>query len=334
MKGRVIHPDRIEQVQIAVTDEPYEEIEAKVLADWENERKTSGSIYFGSPGWTDITSRGRDVTDEILIEVEETLNAEVDQESSANGRSNVRESWVGLLRAMVIAVRANPEKERRPFFLPRGLAGDSLRHPGFDGGRYPIYYGDFVTLMRLGYVHDLRDGTYDVTSEGFSFFDQGNKPDTMHTMRHNEQEKPPVFLVHGRDRRRHEVVLTVTRIWGSEPIVLEDSGGYGGTIIENFERETSEVAYAIVLLTGDDEGRLRGEMELKSRARQNVIFELGYFFGKLGRKRVAVLIESKIERPTDIDGLRYIALDDRNGWKIDLAKAMREAGLEVDLNRV
>jgi Predicted nucleotide-binding protein containing TIR -like domain len=70
------------------------------------------------------------------------------------------------------------------------------------------------------------------------------------------------------------------------------------------------------------------------RARQNVVFELGFFVGKLGRERVTVLYESGVERPSDIDGLAYIALDEAGGWKLQLIREMRAAGMDIDLNRL
>jgi predicted nucleotide-binding protein len=87
-------------------------------------------------------------------------------------------------------------------------------------------------------------------------------------------------------------------------------------------------------MTPDDVGCLKSEKEnLQARARQNVIFELGYFMGKLGRKNVCALLKDNIERPSDSDGIIYIALDPNDGWKILVAKELKEAGLKVDLNR-
>jgi predicted nucleotide-binding protein len=147
--------------------------------------------------------------------------------------------------------------------------------------------------------------------------------------------KPAIFLVHGRDEgAKHGVARFIRDITGLEPIVLADQPNLGQTVIEKFERHASKVSYAIVLLTGDDEGRLRNTRPMKPRARQNVILELGWFAGKLGRQKVAMLYETGVELPSDIAGILYAELDAGEGWKIKLAREMKAAGLPVDMNKV
>jgi predicted nucleotide-binding protein len=90
-----------------------------------------------------------------------------------------------------------------------------------------------------------------------------------------------------------------------------------------------------VLLTGDDEARQRGaEQELRLRARQNVILELGFFVGALGRQRVVLLYEEGVELPSDISGVLYLPLDEAGAWKTRLAREMLEAGVRVDAEAV
>ncbi len=120
-----------------------------------------------------------------------------------------------------------------------------------------------------------------------------------------EDSKPKVFIVHGSDEiTKTQAEALIPRI-GMEPIVLHRRPDQGQTIIEKFEGE-SDVSFAIVLLTPDDEGRKKGEPNLRSRARQNVVFELGYFFAKLGREKVICITKGDIERPSDIDGIIYM----------------------------
>jgi hypothetical protein len=102
----------------------------------------------------------------------------------------------------------------------------------------------------------------------------------------------------------------------------------------NERRTAAGAQYAVVLLTADEEARPRGTDSWELRARPNVSFELGFFFGKLGRALVAVLYESGVEKPSDIDGLVYIGLDEAGAWKIELYREMRAAGLDADLNRL
>lgn len=74
--------------------------------------------------------------------------------------------------------------------------------------------------------------------------------------------------------------------------------------------------------------------EEQARARQNVVFEHGYLIGKLGRQKVTALIKEKVETPGDILGVVYISMDKARAWKTELAREMKTAGLEVDMNKL
>ncbi|MET9211790.1 MULTISPECIES: nucleotide-binding protein [Mycobacteriales] len=141
-----------------------------------------------------------------------------------------------------------------------------------------------------------------------------------------------VFIVHGHDDvRKLEVATLVRDLTGVKPTILSEYPNQGDTIIEKFERAANEAAYAIVIASSDDVGAAKGAADKPApRARQNVILELGYFIGKLGRSRVAFLVESGIERPSDTDGIVYISLDPHGGWKLPLAKELNSAGVVVD----
>lgn len=92
----------------------------------------------------------------------------------------------------------------------------------------------------------------------------------------------------------------------------------------------------MILLTGDDRGGL-GEVDSASyrpRARQNVVLELGYFLGRLGRRHVCVLHEPGVEIPSDYDGVVYVPLDPGGAWQLRLAKEMKATAFkDIDLNR-
>ena len=87
-------------------------------------------------------------------------------------------------------------------------------------------------------------------------------------------------------------------------------------------------------MTDDDEGKLKTELDLKSRARQNVVLELGYFIGKLGRDRVLPLHTEGVELPSDIHGLLYVPIDKADTWKFALVKELKAAGYSVDANSI
>jgi predicted nucleotide-binding protein len=118
------------------------------------------------------------------------------------------------------------------------------------------------------------------------------------------------------------------------PIILHEQTNEGKTIIEKFE-DYADVNFAIVLMTPDDLCCLVDNENVKSyRARQNVIFELGYFIGKLGRKNVAAIVKGEVDIPTDISGVVYIGMDNQDAWKMLLAKEIKAAGFNIDLNRL
>lgn len=139
-----------------------------------------------------------------------------------------------------------------------------------------------------------------------------------------------IFVVHGRDVDAvNELKVQVHAITGIMPQILADQPGQGDTIIEKFERHANASHYAIVLLTPDDEGRLAGVGQPQPRARQNVILELGYFFGKLGRKRV-VVINKGVEQPSDVHGLNYIAYG-TSTWIEELRRELKAAGFVIQV---
>jgi len=153
--------------------------------------------------------------------------------------------------------------------------------------------------------------------------------------RHEEASVRRVFVVHGRNLPALDRVVRLLRDLDLDPVVLREQPNQGRTIIEKVEAHT-DVAYAIVLMTGDDVGRLAGATvaEDRLRARQNVVLELGFFIGRLSRKMVAALVEPEVEIPSDIDGVLYIPFDAGDVWRLLLAKEMKAAGLPVDLNRL
>jgi predicted nucleotide-binding protein len=116
--------------------------------------------------------------------------------------------------------------------------------------------------------------------------------------------------------------------------VLHEHPNAGRTILEKFEDHATNASFAVVLLTGDDEDSIRASSSTHLRGRQNVIFELGFFFGNLGRRRVVVLIEENVEKPSDIDGLVYITFDQAGGWKSALARELEAASIPVDRSRM
>jgi len=151
-----------------------------------------------------------------------------------------------------------------------------------------------------------------------------------------QQRKPNdqcVFILHGRDPARDQLTAFLMRL-ELKPVILEEQDHAGRTILEQLETHVRRACYAIALLTGDDEGYLASKPELKKpRARQNVILELGYCMGVLGRQRIAVLYRDGVELPSDLHGLLYIPFTKIADVRLQLVQSMKHAGLEIDANK-
>jgi predicted nucleotide-binding protein len=142
-----------------------------------------------------------------------------------------------------------------------------------------------------------------------------------------------VFIVHGHDNaRKFELASWLQNITGEQPVILHQQPNGGQVLIEKLEEHGGGAGFAVVLLTGDDVGRAKDfdPSDDQARARQNVVFEMGFFFGLIGRSRVAVLYEPEVELPGDINGLVYTELDAAGGWKPKLASELDRAGIRVD----
>lgn len=144
-----------------------------------------------------------------------------------------------------------------------------------------------------------------------------------------------VFIVHGHNDSYREAVARFIERLRLEPIILHEQTDQGKTIIEKF-LHYSDVSFAIILLTGDDRGGPKSVVceDQKIRPRQNVVFELGFFIGKLGREFVCPLYEDGVELPSDYVGVTYVPLDHGGVWKMQLARELKSAGLPVDMNDV
>lgn len=142
-----------------------------------------------------------------------------------------------------------------------------------------------------------------------------------------------VFLVHGHDELAiHETARFLEKL-KLEVVILREQPNKGRTIIEKIH-DYSDVAFAVVLLTPDDRGgTAKSEYaNQKPRARQNVILELGFFLGVLSRNRVCVLYHQGVEIPSDYSGVLFVEVDNSGAWKMLLAKEMKAAELQIDMN--
>jgi len=178
-----------------------------------------------------------------------------------------------------------------------------------------------------------------------------------------------IFIVHGSDHKSVNELKTMLKEFGLDPLVLHEQASGGLTLAEKLEKYAGKVGFAFVILTPDDVGGQRDEIRKKlgadtaetgsvmasivsflrrritvvgpeiidnilevfePRARQNVIFEMGYFWGMLERKRVCCLLKGNVEKPSDIDGIVYVPFKESvNEAKSMIEKELTEAKYEI-----
>lgn len=135
--------------------------------------------------------------------------------------------------------------------------------------------------------------------------------------------RPRIFIVHGHDS---DALIQLCSLIKDDfrlppPIVLREQASRGKTLIEKIEDEAPNIDLVIVLLTPDDRVIAANGTEVHRQARQNVIFELGYFMGLIGRAhgRIILLHKDNVQIPSDIQGI----------LTIDISKGLESAAQEI-----
>lgn len=219
-----------------------------------------------------------------------------------------------------------------------------------DAERHFVRYDNEQDLEYLNIsLQDLKRNLWRLQEEGYlkSGTVPGNSVATLRLIEEMElQENKPVvvkestipmtdsrkvFLVHGHDQAMESQVARFLEKLKLIPIILHEQANQGKTIIEKFEKHSADVRFAVVLLSPDDVGAVK-DGSPSARARQNVILELGYFIGKLGRDRVCALHAGNVELPSDLLGVLWVPFDP--AWQLTLARELKAAGIEVDLNDI
>ncbi len=164
-----------------------------------------------------------------------------------------------------------------------------------------------------------------------------NQEKTPDTRKRKSSMKNRIFIVHGHnDKMKFEMARSIEKM-GLKSIILHEQPNGGRTIIEKFT-DYSDVGFAVVLLSPDDLGYKSNSKpeSAQFRARQNVILELGYFLGKLGRNHVVVFYmpEKNFEMPSDFSGVLYIPFDEAGKWQFDLVRELKSCGYTIDANKL
>lgn len=159
---------------------------------------------------------------------------------------------------------------------------------------------------------------------------QNQSSDTTIEIDKDAQRK--VFVVHGHDDLAKTQMARFIEKAGLEPIILHEQVSSGMTIVEKIELYNG-VGFAVILYTPCDfGGSNKSDATPHPRARQNVVFEHGYFLGHLGRSKVSAFVKGEIETPNDISGVVYTSLDDAGAWKMSLLKELKAAGYSVNVD--
>ena len=144
----------------------------------------------------------------------------------------------------------------------------------------------------------------------------------------NKFDKSKIFIVHGHDGELKEKVARMIEKQGISAIILSEQANLGSTIIEKIEMN-SDVGAAICLFTADDVCKMDNGI-LKNRARQNVVFEAGYFIAKLGRTNVVIIANKDIDMPSDLSGVVY---SNHATWELEVLRELKGMGFRIDMNK-
>jgi predicted nucleotide-binding protein len=160
--------------------------------------------------------------------------------------------------------------------------------------------------------------------------------------RTSREQNTSVFVVHGHNADALSKLEECLAILGITAVVLSRQDESPQSLFQKFMSVANKAQFAIVLLGADDYGASRIQYEaanvadraLQFRARQNVILELGFFYGQLGWENVFVLYQEpdrvfpNFERPSDLDGVVFDSITG-TGWKRKLEIRLSQAGFQL-----
>ncbi|MDP4331883.1 nucleotide-binding protein [Curtobacterium sp. A7_M15] len=282
---------------------------------------TGHSRLLRSLSWND-----EDYPDHALTVMGQVLSEAVEEDSGEAGRM---ELLAGLMPDLPAWIEENaPARTKRLLSdylaardtseVPiawRGASSDEAAPEEPTAFNWGQAAADFVTAVPQVNA-DLDDGEDEQFDEARG---QGDWPPSSRPGA--TKQGPMIFIVHGHDEAARDSIRIFTqKVTGTLPISLAEEAGKGQTIIEKFESYGTVTSYVIVLLTPDDVGQkladYQADKDPDPRARQNVILELGYFIGKIGRRNI-IVVDAGVENPSDLAGIGYVQYPENN-WKESL----------------
>jgi predicted nucleotide-binding protein len=266
------------------------------------------------------------ITPTIALARLKKLLAQIDELRSKGRDSNDLATWASNIRLVLNGFYGRDSLQLREFnridFRPRAY---------YDGMPQSKFEQTFLSGLEQasGFLSSRIEEINEIVLTGPA----NSTPTKIGSHPHPSSETKAAFVVHGRDHGTKEAVARFLEKLEIQPIILHEQADRGRTIVEKFEKHASQVGYAVVILTGDDVAHPKDNPDqTELRARQNVVLELGYFIGALGRTHTFALVEKDVSLPSDIHGVLYIKLEDAN-WRMLLAKELKAAGLEIDMNK-
>lgn len=138
-------------------------------------------------------------------------------------------------------------------------------------------------------------------------------------------ESNTLFIIHGHDEiNTLKLKYLLKERWNLDPLLLTERPGKGRTIIEKFEEEARKARFVFAILTPDD--LIKGSFDEYRQSRPNVFFELGWFYGQIGRENVCILFKEGTKIHSDLEGISRIKFNEGIVDKfIEIERELKEA---------
>ena len=132
-----------------------------------------------------------------------------------------------------------------------------------------------------------------------------------------------VFIVHGHDEAKwRELRDVLSDEFGLQGVVLKREANESRTVIEKFLEHAAPCGFAFAILTPDDFVKKQGSTYFQPRP--NVMFELGWFFGRYGAHRACILKKKGVPLPSDLGGVLSLEFED------SIEECLRELRVELE----
>jgi len=136
------------------------------------------------------------------------------------------------------------------------------------------------------------------------------------------------LILHGQEDQRKIIAAFIQSLWLT-PVLIDNHSAIdlGLDLLDGFSNDAD---LAILVLSNDPQIE-ETKSKMSERQDQNIAYELGYFRGKLGRKRVCVLYQDdfheEVKSFSPFTGVVFIPFDTAGTWMTLLTKTIQDIGL-------